>query len=159
LELEGLLNGNPILLYFVGIFYILINENFEKSQKIIVVYMLSYCLRLFDIIEFKAIIIVLNIVAFLYLEFLTKDNIKNKILNNIWDKIKDYIYKVIFEFSGVYFLISITFTNSCIEFVYSSSLSVSKTIIPSSLSPLLFWNDIVALLLKFPNTPSNPPVL
>ena len=64
MELEGLLNGNPILLYFVGIFYILINENFEKSQKIIVVYMLSYCLRLFDIIEFKAIIIVLNIVAF-----------------------------------------------------------------------------------------------
>ncbi len=107
MELEGLLNGNPILLYFVGIFYILINENFEKSQKIIVVYMLSYCLRLFDIIEFKAIIIILNIVAFLYLEFLTKDNIKNKILNNIWDKIKDYIYKIIFEFSGIYFLISI----------------------------------------------------
>jgi len=80
LELEGLLNGNPILLYFVGIFYILINENFEKSQKIIVVYMLSYCLRLFDIIEFKAIIIVLNIVAFLYLEFLTKDNVMYHII-------------------------------------------------------------------------------
>lgn len=118
MELEALLNGNPILLYFVGIFYILVNENFDKSQKIVVVYMLSYCLKLFNIMELKVMIIVLNIVAFLYLEFLTKDSVKNKILNNIWEKIKDYIYKIIFEYSGIYFLISIILiTKTCYNLI------------------------------------------
>jgi len=145
LELEGLLNGNPILLYFVGIFYILINENFEKSQKIIVVYMLSYCLRLFDIIEFKTIIIVLNIVAFLYLEFLTKDNIKNKILNNIWDKIKDYIYKVIFEFSGVYFLISITIINyNFVPQIQFFSINIPIANIISIMLIMYTFNNIIS---------------
>ncbi len=145
MELEGLLNGNPILLYFVGIFYILINENFEKSQKIIVVYMLSYCLRLFDIIEFKTIIIVLNIVAFLYLEFLTKDNIKNKILNNIWDKIKDYIYKIIFEFSGVYFLISITIISyNFVQQIQFFSINILIANIISIILIMYTFNNVIS---------------
>lgn len=145
MELEGLLSGNPILLYFVGIFYILINENFEKSQKIIVVYMLSYCLRLFDIIEFKAIIIVLNIVAFLYLEFLTKDNVKNKILNNIWDKIKDYIYKIIFEFSGVYFLISIIIISyNFVPQIHFFSVNIPVANIISIILIMYTFNNVIS---------------
>lgn len=116
MEFEGLLNGNQILIYFIGIFYILINDTFDKKQKIIMLYIFTYTLKLFNIMDLKVLFVVSNIVAFLYIGYLTNDELKNNILCNIWDKIKDYLYKCIFEYSSLYFwlsmaLISITFQN------------------------------------------------
>lgn len=115
MELEALIGGNQILLYFIGIFYILINETFEKKQKIIIIYICSYCLKLFNIMDFKIIIIILSIVSILYIGFLSKDNIKNIILNNIWYKFKDWVYKIIFEYSGIYFLVSMILITNTIK--------------------------------------------
>ena len=67
MEFEGLLNGNQILIYFIGIFYILISDTFDKKQKIIMIYIFTYTLKLFNIMDLKVLFIILNIVAFLYL--------------------------------------------------------------------------------------------
>lgn len=115
MELEALIGGNQILLYFIGIFYILINAGFEKKQKIIIIYICSYCLKLFNIMDFKIIIMILSIVSILYIGFLSKDNIKNIILNNIWYKFKDWVYKIIFEYSGIYFLLSMIIITDTIK--------------------------------------------
>ena len=114
MELEGLLNGNKILIYFIGIFYILINETFDKKQKIIIIYILTYILKLFNIMDLKVMLIVLNIVSFLYISFLSKDDLKNNILCNTLDKIKDYLYKCTFEYSAIYFLLSIILISNSI---------------------------------------------
>ena len=114
MELEGLLNGNKILIYFIGIFYILINETFDKKQKIIIIYILTYILKLFNIMDLKVMLIVLNIVSFLYISFLSKDDLKNNILCNPFDKIKDYLYKCTFEYSAIYFLLSIILISNSI---------------------------------------------
>lgn len=115
MEFEGLLNGNQILIYFIGIFYILISNTFDKKQKIIMIYIFTYTLKLFNIMDLKVLFIILNIVAFLYLGYLTKDELKNNILCNIWDKIKDYLYKCIFEYSSLYFLLSIALISTTFQ--------------------------------------------
>ena len=109
MEMEGLFEGNEVLLYFISVLYILVNSSFSKNQKIISIYIFSYCLRLFNIMSLKIILTIISIVTFLYMEFLTSDEVKNKILTNLWDKLKDYIYKTVFEFSGLYFFISMLF--------------------------------------------------
>ena len=70
MELEGLLNGNQILIYFIGLLYILINDSLDKKQKIIMLYIFTYTLKLFNIMNLKIMLIALNIVAFLYIGFL-----------------------------------------------------------------------------------------
>ena len=107
MELEVLWGENQILIFFIGIFCILINESFNKKQKIIIVYIFTYLVKLFEIMDFKAIFILLNAVTFIYIGFLSNDEVKNNILCNVWDKIKDYLYKCNFEYSAIYFLISI----------------------------------------------------
>ena len=71
LELEAVLNGNTFLLYFMGLLYILINKNFDKNQKIIMIYVFVYSLKLFNIVDLKLLLIGLAIVSFLYIEFLS----------------------------------------------------------------------------------------
>ena len=115
MELEGLLDGNKVLIYFIGILYILINESFEKNQKIVMLYILTYTLKVFNIMDSKAMLIMLMIVSFLYIGFLSKDNFKNIILYNIWDKIKDYLYKCVFEYSAIYFVSSLLLVSTTIQ--------------------------------------------
>lgn len=113
--IEELLNENKILIYCVSIFCILINESFDKKQKIIILYMFIYGLKLFNIMDLKVTLMVLGIVSFIYIGFLSNDSLKNVILCNIFDKLKDYFYKCIFEYSAIYFLISILLISNKIQ--------------------------------------------
>ena len=115
LELEAVLEGNIFLLYFMSILYILINKDFNKNQKIVMIYIFIYSLKLFNIIELKALIIGISIVSFIYMEFLTEDDTKNTLLSNVIYKIIDYIYKVIFEYSAVYFCIALFLISKTIQ--------------------------------------------
>lgn len=49
------------------------------------------------------------------MEFLTEDDTKNTLLSNVIYKIIDYIYKVIFEYSAVYFCIALFLISKTIQ--------------------------------------------
>lgn len=115
MELEAVLNGNTFLLYFMGLLYILINKDFDKNQKIVMIYVFVYSLKLFNIVDLKILLIGLGIVSFLYIEFLSDDNVKNVLLCNIIYKIIDYMYKLIFEYSAAYFCIALFLMSSIIR--------------------------------------------
>ena len=106
MELEAILNGNTFLLNFMGILYILLNKDFDKNQKIVVIYVFVYSLKLFNIVDLKILLIGLGVVSFLYMEFLSEDDIKNRLLSNIKSKFYDYMYKLFFEYSVTYFCIA-----------------------------------------------------
>ena len=115
MELETILSGNTFLLYFMGLLYILINKDFDKCQKIVMIYVFVYSLKIFNIIDLKVLFIGLTIVSFLYIEFLSEDNVKNILLCNIIYKIIDYMYKLIFEYSAVYFCGSLILMSNIIQ--------------------------------------------
>lgn len=115
MELETILSGNTFLLYFMGLLYILINKDFDKCQKIVMIYVFVYSLKIFNIIDLKVLFIGLTIVSFLYSEFLSEDNVKNILLCNIIYKIIDYMYKLIFEYSAVYFCGSLILMSNIIQ--------------------------------------------
>lgn len=115
MELETILSGNTFLLYFMGLLYILINKDFDKCQKIVMIYVFVYSLKIFNIIDLKVLFIGLTIVSFIYIEFLSEDNVKNILLCNIIYKIIDYMYKLIFEYSAVYFCGSLILMSNIIQ--------------------------------------------
>ena len=118
MELEAILNGNTFLLYFMGVLYILLNKDFDKNQKIVVIYVFVYSLKLFNIVDLKILLIGLGIVSFLYMEFLSEDCIKNILLSNIKSKFYDYMYKLVFEYSSIYFCISMILMSKIIQTNY-----------------------------------------
>lgn len=125
MELEKLFDGNPIIIYFIGTFYILINISTSKNQKIVMLYVFTYILKLFDIMDIKIMLILLNIVAFLYVEYLTDDEVKNVLLTKFYDKIKDYIYKCIFEYSSIWFIISnVIISNKMKKIIYNELINL-----------------------------------
>ena len=126
MELEKLFDGNPIIIYFIGTFYILINKSTNKNQKIVMLYIFTYILKLFDIMDIKTMLVLLNIVAFLYAEYLTNDEVKNVLLTKFYDKIKDYIYKCIFEYSSIWFIISnFVISNAMKKITYAKFLNIN----------------------------------
>ena len=141
LELEAVLEGNIFLLYFMSILYILINKDFNKNQKIVMIYIFIYSLKLFNIIELKALIIGISIVSFIYMEFLTEDDTKNTLLSNVIYKIIDYIYKVIFEYSAVYFCIALFLISKTIQnnFKIIETLNLNIPVIAKRRDSLEEW--------------------
>lgn len=116
MELESILNGNTFLLYFMGLLYLLLKKDFEEKQKIVMIFVFVYSLKLFRILDLKSLMIGLCIVSFLYIEFLSKDNVKNILLCNIFYKFVDYMYKLIFEYSAVHFLLALFLTSDVCKY-------------------------------------------
>lgn len=113
--MEALFSENQTLVYFIGVFYIFINDSFDKKQKISIVYIFSYILKLFGIMSLKVMLTILVLTSFLYIGFLSSDSLKNSILGNMWCKFKDYIYKVVFEYSALYFILSIILLSNLMQ--------------------------------------------
>lgn len=75
--------------------------------KISIIYILFFLLALFNIFDIKLLIIIIIIATFVFLEFIYIDVFQRKILKKVRYCILDYIYKIIFEYKILYFLISL----------------------------------------------------
>ena len=64
--------------------------------KIAIMYILSYLLVFFNVADIKAILIILFIISFVFLEFVFIDDFKRKIMKKRTYFILDYIYQIIF---------------------------------------------------------------
>lgn len=125
MAIEQLFNQNNILIYFVGIFFICINKDWDDGKKLLIVYLITYCAKIFNILDLKPMLISFFAITFLYLEFLSNDEVKNEILNNIIYKILDYIYQLIFVYSGLFFLASLFFTSNIMCNWFQSILPIN----------------------------------
>lgn len=83
--------------------------------KIAIMYILSYLLVFFNVADIKAILIILFIISFVFLEFVFIDDFKRKIMKKRTYFILDYIYQIIFEYKVGYLLISFLLISSLLK--------------------------------------------
>lgn len=83
--------------------------------KISIMYILSYLLVFFNVADIKAILIILFIITFVFLEFVFIDDFKRKIMKKRTYFILDYIYQIIFEYKVGYLLISFLLISSSLK--------------------------------------------
>lgn len=105
--MEGLFEGNIPILYFIAVLYILLLDKLKLNQKILIVYIFSYIIKACNILSTTNLLIVSNIDFFIYLEYLTDDEVKTDIISNFIYRIVDYLYKMIFEYSLLYFVLAL----------------------------------------------------
>ena len=83
---------------------------------------------------------ILLLITYIYNGFLSQDEVKNRILTNPLEKLVDLLYKIIFEYSGVYFLISILLISDVWNF--RISVWIMNNIIPNGIRITL--NNVVS---------------
>lgn len=105
--MEGLFEGNIPILYFIAVLYILLLDKLKLNQKILIVYIFSYIIKACNILSTTNLLIVSNIDFFIYLEYLTDDEVKTDIISNFIYRIADYLYRMIFEYSLLYFVLAL----------------------------------------------------
>lgn len=131
--LENILGSNISVLFIIALFYAAVSGvKLKESQRIVLVYSFSLLIYLFGSIDFYVIVLGIVIVSFLILEVFCDDEKLTRIFS-LGYKVLDYLYRMTFEFFGLYFILTLVL------------LQLFKGIFP-----ILFWQMLgVATMLAF----------
>ena len=104
--MENLFATNNVLLYLVLLIFISVKE-FSEQKLVIVTYILSFLLISFNLMEVKNVLLIILVYFFIYLEYLNNDDMQTQIIKKPFHKIFDYIFKMIFDYYIISYLITI----------------------------------------------------
>lgn len=97
--MEELFNGNIIFVFFFAMIAIYNYSDLKEYQRIAIIYITVYSLVVTNIIGITLAIILLFLTMFFFLEILTKDEMKFKIIVNPLYKMLDCLYLAFFQYS------------------------------------------------------------
>lgn len=105
--MEELFNGNTIFVFFFAMIAIYNYSDLKEYQRIAIIYITVYSLVVTNIIGITLAIILLFLTMFFFLEILTKDEMKFKIIVNPLYKMLDCFYLAFFQYSILEVLIAV----------------------------------------------------
>lgn len=105
--MEELFNGNIIFVFFFAMIAIYNYSDLKEYQRIAIIYITVYSLVVTNIIGITLAIILLFLTMFFFLEILTKDEMKFKIIVNSFYKMLDCLYLAFFQYSILEVLIAV----------------------------------------------------
>lgn len=103
--MEALFVGNSVIILF-WIYINFVVEINEKYKKIILMYLITFIANLLNIVPTIQSYMVLLLALFIEIEF-WDDKFKMEIMNNVFDKILDFVYIMIFQNGIISFSISL----------------------------------------------------
>ena len=110
-------NNNMIVAFILFLTSILSYSEIKlQEQRIAIAYIVIFVLQAAGMISFKVAIVFILLTFVIYIEILTDDKMKLKIVTNIWYKTLDLIYQTVFT----YHLIPAVFTVGLLE-LYNSN--------------------------------------
>lgn len=105
--MEQLFGNNLIILYFIVGLSVICYTNFKTQQRVMLMYMITYACCFLDILDTKIALIVMTFLLFIYLEYLTEDYYKLKIIRKIRYKVMDAIFLVVVQYYYWIFVIAV----------------------------------------------------
>lgn len=131
--MEQLLGDNLIIIYFIVGLSVICYSNFSTQQRIMLIYTITYASCFLNILDSKVALILMTFLLFIYLEYLTEDYYKLKIIRKLHFKIVDAIFLSIFQYYYVLFACSILlqtdYIKTLVEWEYYSSVCIIISII------------------------------
>lgn len=146
--MSDLFGNNYFFLYIFACITIFNYSSFKENQKIIILYFTTFGMGFLKIFNITTTILFLMISTFLYLEILTPDEYKMKIVTKIRYKILDYLFLITFQYGIFYIIFSIFLTSHKLSEYLSVAINcdfeTGKTIL-QFLSVLLFVLGIMKI--------------
>ncbi|HAQ4432123.1 TPA: hypothetical protein IXR69_001454 [Enterococcus faecium] len=146
--MADLFGNNYFFLYIFACITIFNYSSFKENQKIIILYLTTFGMGFLKIFDIGTTVLFLIVSSFLFLEILTQDDFKMKIITKVRYKLLDYLFLIIFQYGVIYVILSILLTSFKLSY-YVSSISYypfeNVKIFFQCISILLFITGIVKI--------------
>lgn len=104
--MEELFSQNIFALYIIACLAVISYNNFKENQRIVLLYIFSYSICYFNILSVSIILLLLLIMTFVFLEYLSEDSAKLRIITRFLYKIYDYLFMMFFQYHVLWIIIS-----------------------------------------------------
>lgn len=119
--MEALFNGNIIFVFFFAMIAIYNYSDLKEYQRIAIIYITVYSLVVTNIVGISMAIVLLFLTMFCFLEILTKDETKFKIIVNPVYKVLDCLYMSFFQYSIFEVLIAVILCHKIFKKIFNGS--------------------------------------
>lgn len=144
--MEELFSNNLFAIYIIACIAVISYTNFNENQRMYLLYLFTYAISFFHVFRILTSIILLLIITFIFLEYLSEDSRKLTLITNIFYKICDYIFMMFFQYH--FFLVLAAF--SLLHFSRYVCVCVTLQILLQAASILfLFWGAHLAISQPF----------
>lgn len=105
--MEKLFGDNLVIIYFIVGLSVICYGNFKVAQKVMLMYTITYLCCLLDVLDSKPALLMITILLFIYLEYLTEDYYKLKIFKKIRYKLVDGLFLIFFQYHYALFITAV----------------------------------------------------
>lgn len=120
--MEALFVGNSVILLF-WVFITFIVDIKQKYKKVVLMYLITYLANVLNVVPTIPSYALLSVALFIDFEFF-EDKFKKNILCNFFDKVIDYVYTVIFQYSYIAYTISLILSSSFVTMKFSKGIRI-----------------------------------
>ena len=96
--MEELFSSNLFAIYIIACIAVISYTNFKENQRMFLLYLFTYAIAFFEIFRISASVILLLLITFVFLEYLTEDIKKLILVTNLVYKVYDYGFMMLFQY-------------------------------------------------------------
>lgn len=102
--MEELFSSNLFAVYMIACIAVISYTNFRENQRMFLLYLFTYATAFFEVFGISSSIILLLLITFIFLEYLTEDSSKLTLITKLDYKIFDYIFMMLsqYHFSWIF---------------------------------------------------------
>ena len=143
--MEELFSGNLFAIYIIASIAVISYTNFEENQRMFLLYLFTYAIAFFKIFRISASLLLLVLITFVFLEYLSVDKKKLTLITNLIYKCVDYAFMMLSQYHFFWIFIAFLILHFS-HYEYFSKCQYFLKII--SILPL-FWGSHLAISQPF----------
>lgn len=144
--MEELFSSNLFAIYIIACIAVMSYTNFKENQRMFLLYLFTYATAFFEIFRISASIIMLILITFVFMEYLTEDTKKLTLITKLIYKLYDYLFMMFFQYH--FFWILVSFAILHVSKYSSLSIGYQNFIKAISILPL-FWGTHLSISQPF----------
>ena len=107
--MEDLFTNNLAAIYIIAAISVISYTNFKENQRMVLLYLFTCATAYFGIFGIKIALLLLFVITFAFLEYLSEDEKKMTLFVGLKAKIIDYCFMMVIQYNCVLVFISLVF--------------------------------------------------
>ena len=105
--MEELFSSNLFAIYIIACIAVISYTNFKENQRMFLIYIFTYATAFFEIFRISASIVLVLLITFIFLEYLSEDTKKLTLITKVVYKVYDYIFMMFFQYHFFWILLAL----------------------------------------------------
>lgn len=137
--MEELFSSNLFAIYIIACIAVISYTNFGENQRMFLLYLFAYATAFFQIFRVLSSVVLLMMITFVFLEYLTEDVKKLSLITKLRYKVYDYVFLMLFQYHFLWILMAfialhISCSNDCYIQIWLKIVSIGLLFIGMHLS-------------------------